>query len=1011
MKNIFILLGLFMVSAITFAQTVEVETVEVGNAALERVIIEKVENDGTLTTIPAGYSVFRVFVDLTAGSRVATVLGDGTQAIVIEPTNGEFYNNGSGTNNGHVLNSGFFGFVPDLQWDSYLTMGAAGTGRLGVPYSVNANGYIDGTPVAEGLTISPTFPDIFGTANSSTGIDSNNDLWGTAGTANYESQGITENTVLIGQFTCSADLTFELQIVCGDPSNNEVRSTVSWSSEQIDHIDPVITAYTPATGTALDYGVARTLSATVDADEAQADGLGAITSTVFTVDGTDYTAINAGSGVYTYELTPSSLSDINVTFTVTDASGASDSESATYSVDDPNPTVVSLAALADQISGDDLPITLSATATDNDGIASVEFFLEDGTSIGTGTAAGADTYTFDWNPDFGTYTVYAAATPAAGIIETVVSNTVSTTVFNPSSFYSLGGDVNVPCYADNKFCVPFTRVNTDMANINGFDIIMEFESDKVAPTGVVTVNSDLVDRDVTDYTTRVEGDSIFVSVFLKGNAQIGTFWNGQGEIFCVEFARTGEFAPTDAAVFEVNKIVESYEDSYIEQPAGAESATYSTFVDDIFTANLIFWSDASPIAGPVADGYALTQFGVTGNFVEPNVNGVVEFDFIDGAGVVTSGISIEKDVPNSTVADSMMILINGYDAYLTTKVLTEDASFKPSVFQIMAMDVNLDGRVTAGDISQMNQRAVIIRDEFTQDGGTNLDWIYVNNEALQNYARYRISAAYPLEDPNNADHYWKDNVPSAVGTYFIPGANDDCPNVAGETFQLILLGDVDGSYAKKVVDGSLKSAATTSEIVFDVKNAKVNGEEVSVPVKINASEAIVSASFSVAFENCEFVSLTQHADYISATSNLVEGNKIALVSNTKTIPYESGATIFSLNFKADDVNDIDLDPRTSKVNGDEDKAIATVVGIATDVEENTADAVAAYPVPADDFLTVVSPEDATVELLDINGVIIKAVEVFAGSKYTINVQDLASGLYILKVYNDNFTSVKRVAIK
>ncbi len=226
MKNLLLTLLAFSICTLTISQTVVVEDTAVTSDALEKVIIEKVTNGEGLTSIPNGYTVYRVFVDLTAGSRIATVLGDENQNMIISLDGGEFYNNTNGSNNGHVLNSGFFGFVPELQWDSYLSMGAAGSGRIGVPYSVNNDGYIIGDPVAEGLTISPTFPDVFGTSNSSTNVDSNNDLWGTAGLANYESQGVTENTVLVGQFTCSGDLSFKLQFVMATEGSSEQEKVV-----------------------------------------------------------------------------------------------------------------------------------------------------------------------------------------------------------------------------------------------------------------------------------------------------------------------------------------------------------------------------------------------------------------------------------------------------------------------------------------------------------------------------------------------------------------------------------------------------------------------------------------------------------------------------------------------------------------------------------------------------------------------------------------------------------------
>ncbi len=989
MKNIFLSFALLLFSSLAFAQsTVEVDEVSLPATApgIERVFVEK----WTGGNVPAGYTAYRVFVDMPAGHKLVNIFGNSVSTLSIEPTNGQFYNSSFGVSFGDILNAGLFGIDAATEFDSYLTVGGSASNRIAVPYAVNNAGFIAGTPGATstspGLVVS-----MFGTTSTTTSFVTAGGLWNIPGGISYENL-VADNTILIGQFTTSADLTMTFSIDLNRVTNTSLLSTygIFYTSEVIPHVNPQVGALTPATGSALAYGVATTVSSLVTVDQAQADGLGAVASAVFNVNGTDHNATVSGS-VYSYDVTPASLDPINVTFTLKDAANVTATASASYTVNDPNPTTVTLAALAAQISGDDLPITLSATATDADGIASVEFFLADGTLIGAGVASGS-TYTYDWSPAFGTYQVYAVATPAAGIPVAVESNRVSTTVYNPSSFYSLGGDVTEACYVNNKFCVPFTRVNSDMAAINGFDVVMQFEADKVAPTGIITVNSALIDRDVTDYTYRVDGDSMFISVYLKGNAPATALWNGQGEIFCVEFAKTNNFASNDAVVFGTNSIVESYVDGYVDQIAGAESATYTTFVDDIFVGKLIFWGNGAPISGNVAGGYALTLFGniTAANMVEPNVNGIVEYDFLDATGaVINSGnVQIEKDLPNNTPSDSVMIAINGYDAYLTTKVLTKDPSFTPTVFQIIAMDVNLDGRVTAGDISQMNQRAVRIRDEFTQASGAGIDWVFVSNEDLQNIARFRISPSYPEGDATYVNRYWRDNVPAASESYQIPGAGADCPNPAMETFQLILLGDVDGSYANKAVDGSMKSTS----IGINFGAAYVKGDVVSIPVNVKDA---VSASFVLDFDG-EFVSVSNAAG-VTSTANVVDG-KLALVSNSAA---EISGTFVTLNFKGNP----NLTPSTTLVNG---RLVAA--SIASEKFGINVSEVAAYPVPAEDILTVATPEDATLAIVDINGVVVKTAELFAGENL-VNVQDLAAGSYILKVNGVNIASVKHIIIK
>ena len=73
--------------------------------------------------------------------------------------------------------------------------------------------------------------------------------------------------------------------------------------------------------------------------------------------------------------------------------------------------------------------------------------------------------------------------------------------------------------------------------------------------------------------------------------------------------------------------------------------------------------------------------------------------------------------------------------------------------------------------------------------------------------------------------------------------------------------------------------------------------------------------------------------------------------------------------------------------------------------------VAVYPNPATNVINVVSPERAVVELMDLAGrnVMISTM-VNANQKQEISTENLANGMYMLKIYNDNFVSTQRIVI-
>ena len=118
--------------------------------------------------------------------------------------------------------------------------------------------------------------------------------------------------------------------------------------------------------------------------------------------------------------------------------------------------------------------------------------------------------------------------------------------------------------------------------------------------------------------------------------------------------------------------------------------------------------------------------------VQPDLGGNFEYTVNNG-----TNLSIQRDVLGTT---SMQAVINGFDAFLTRKVLLGDPTFTPSVYQMISMDVNLDGVISAGDLSQINQRAVLLIPEFKQawnynaggvsNGQPSKDWEFIDETTV-----------------------------------------------------------------------------------------------------------------------------------------------------------------------------------------------------------------------------------------------------------------------------------------
>ena len=70
-------------------------------------------------------STYRLFANLDAGARVDAVYGNSVGTLSIAAANGAtMYQNANGGPTSKEINSNFFPFVPSMEWDSYVSIGA-----------------------------------------------------------------------------------------------------------------------------------------------------------------------------------------------------------------------------------------------------------------------------------------------------------------------------------------------------------------------------------------------------------------------------------------------------------------------------------------------------------------------------------------------------------------------------------------------------------------------------------------------------------------------------------------------------------------------------------------------------------------------------------------------------------------------------------------------------------------------------------------------------------------------
>ena len=663
-------------------------------------------------------------------------------------------------------------------------------------------------------------------------------------------------------------------------------------------------------------------------------------------------------------------------------------------------------------------VTFTANATDSDGtVTQVEFFVN-GASVGVDATS---PYSVSWNSTSGTKTVVAKATDSNGAITT--SSTLTLVI---NDLLALPYEVKAVSQTCDQatYCVPVAAASTyTVDNVKGYDVVINYDATKVAPvvnpsTGYnVTVFNTLVNSTLVETAASLSSPGVLnLSLYFNGAAPASAEFAGTGDIFCVEFTRLAGFLPVDSSAVSVSFLQESYITGVQTKPVTTRKM-YSTTQQN-YLASLTFWSDNSPIAYNTAlpNSYLITNInGVTGSTVsstavQPNVSGQFTHNLTNG-----TSIKIDRDINN---LNSVQLLINAADAVIG-KTLLINTLAAPSVYQVMALDVNLDGVVSAGDLSQLKQRATLAIPEFMQawnydnngvsNGQASKDWVFVDATRVTT-AAYQISATYPA---NDGVGYSKGKVP--VVPFILPANvsnytanNSTCPTVGTENYKGIMLGDVNGSYAAYTADGILKTN-NTDYILVDLNNVIVEGTKVSVPVSFISEEPV--NAFDIALqvnENTLTYVSNEDTQLGSESESFYNGNdKTYRYTALNMNEFTSNARVSYITFETVDgkISEKDLSAELGLLNG---KLTEVRFSKSAELGDNTIDI---YPNPSNGMFTVMSNLDGRVDIIDITGKLVHpGALVKANQVMEVNMPELSAGVYFVRFYSNDALTSKRIVI-
>lgn len=1135
MKSIKYLLGLVlaMTSAGVFAQ------------GLQGIVVEKYYStdaadaanaaaNGAVTPLPAGSTVYRVYVDMAAGYKFSQLFGNGAHNLVVTST-APFYNDPS---YGVAINPGTISTVNirknTAMIDSWFSTGGAAATKAGVLKSEDTDGTlgnqqgilannaggcfglpINGASGQDGMVASSastyvapnalglgTAVDVLDQTSGNSIVINNGSIAALGGVVGATSS----NMVLIGQFTTSGQLSFQLNVQLVNIATGVAENYVASSpvSGELTHptltlspnVAPVVAITSPSNGAAIITG--STVNITADATDAN----GTITGVQFFLDGvsigtdatspysasyvavagahtlyavaTDSDCANTTSSTINFTVANNQAPTVTVSAPATAIAGttvnftanASDVDGSvtqveffvnnvSVGVDATSPYSVSYlttlgagqsvkavatdnlglvttsnivtmnvlantpptVSLTSPTSGSAFVapavVTIAANAGDADGtVTQVEFFIN---NVSVAVDASAP-YSYDWTSTPGTKVFVARATDSNGAITTSASVTLD--IADPNALPYAVLSVSQTCDL-GTFCVPVAVSTTNpVDNVIGYDITMNYDATRLQPTGNITVFNDLTNSGLVETASAIATPgTLNVSLYFNGSAPGFTEFQGTGNLFCVEFSRLAGFQPIDSALVSISFLQESYITGVQSRSASSANA-YSTVSNDYF-GTLQFWSDNSAIAYDEAspNSFLITEiYGATSGVINnpsspvvPNTSGVFRHSLSNG-----TQISIDRDINN---LNSVQLLINAADAIIGKTILL-NGPITPSVYEMLSLDVNLDGVFSAGDVSQMKQRATLAIAEYQQawnysnngvsNGQPSKDWIFVDNARVTSDAAYQISATFPS---NDFVGYSKGKIPVVpfyldvnVDDYTVDGSL--CPNIGTDIYKGILLGDVNASYATYAADGILKSK-DSDYILVDLANAQKNGNQVTVPVTIVSSETVNALDFALELNNISFEQAANVQGNTESESFFNMNDNTLRYTGFNLNNFQNNQTTVMVTFQTNNgkITEKDFTGTLGLLNGK-----VADVKFKKEVSEIAA-SLSIYPNPSNGTFFVTNAFDSNMEIYDMTGNLVYSVaNVKANQNTEVSLNNLSSGVYFVRCFNETTSEMKRIVI-
>jgi Secretion system C-terminal sorting domain len=333
--------------------------------------------------------------------------------------------------------------------------------------------------------------------------------------------------------------------------------------------------------------------------------------------------------------------------------------------------------------------------------------------------------------------------------------------------------------ACGQACMPVI-LNHAVVDGTGYTFIINFDPTKIRPAPQHTLGRIVPAGSVSTF---IQNGRLVLSISLTGVQNI------QGRagdtLICMGWEAVGRSATTTQLIGTVE-----------------ENTTNQTTVDNLSVPVQIAAANNSMLFWVYVNGTSLMQNSTAANPTGIFSGNLGSMNYKGDLGSAGTFLLQPATIPyvqfkRQSLSGAGAPIIGGLDAAYAFKVIATDPSYRPTITAMLAMDTDGDGRITAGDKTNIQRRAVGIYNvgfpQFPQNVRRDTPSArHFPKSWLTSRPDFRISTTYPLSDGVG---YSYDRVPRMDSVFRLDSTLIGYCDTSSMDVAMILLGDVTGDYA------------------------------------------------------------------------------------------------------------------------------------------------------------------------------------------------------------------------